>query len=527
MKKILLISVCFIGLALSGYSQKTWVDSLSLPASIQSYELVKCFYPLTTTSNPAALGQLNIGSLSSVSTGYKVLSEEVRYFNQPGTTRTFFVNTSGYKRLSNVQTYGSFEYRNEAYEDILYNNTMMFDSRNPYILGDSLGGRQSMEAFLLLGKAAINVSDRFTIAFGADYSVSIGGKNKDPRNENIISELTLSTGATYNIGRFRYGVNLSYYNYLNDIDLYVFGNTQHVALFRFKGMGQYNEETNVSSESQRYYGEGIIAGAQAEYSSGRIKNVISAELSYNNNEGKFGTQNKKSTGLARYMDFMIEDHLYIKNHNSLNAFGVSATFLNTYGDGKTVQDKEIIITEGAYIYKYTVYTYIIDINQIIAINNSFGIDYKYLKTNNSGLKDMEIGLELYYNYDESGFYPVETGSLYSSTNATLIAYFGKSIAFKKLNLFPAIKAYLRQNMNSSINYRKPDQFIESTLLMNYYATSSSLYGGTLKTEIEIPLVSGFMRSFYINPEFSYFYSPSFGEVSATNYFASATIGFTF
>ncbi|MDZ7635920.1 MAG: hypothetical protein U5L72_16390 [Bacteroidales bacterium] len=81
----------------------------NVPAGTSIFETLPVILPWTGTSNPAALGDYNLGNHSLVQAGYTIRNNEIRFIQQPDQTSTYKVDIMGYKQLEKI-LYGSFGY---------------------------------------------------------------------------------------------------------------------------------------------------------------------------------------------------------------------------------------------------------------------------------------------------------------------------------------------------------------------------------------------------------------------------------
>ena len=164
------------------------------------FEDLPLFAPWTNTSNPAALSTFSMTNLNLAQAGYSHKQEDIRLYIQPETTSSFYAETKGYMKLGKLSLSGAFGYQNDHYDGLIYNSTMMFNSLNPYIIGDTVPGTQIKEGFDLAGQASMRVNDRLSVAVGAEYNAAIGSKQKDPRNKNNITSLRITPGTDIRFG---------------------------------------------------------------------------------------------------------------------------------------------------------------------------------------------------------------------------------------------------------------------------------------------------------------------------------------
>lgn len=153
-------------------------DTIAVPRGSRAFDIMPFVLPWTGTSNPAALSETNFGNISLAQAGYTRFDDDIRMIQQPVQSSSYHAVTKGFMNLGRVSLFGSFKYSNSGYKGVNYNGTMMFDTRNPYLLGDSVSARQSREQFGMEGKLSYSLNDRVNIAFGAEYLSAVGANRR-------------------------------------------------------------------------------------------------------------------------------------------------------------------------------------------------------------------------------------------------------------------------------------------------------------------------------------------------------------
>jgi hypothetical protein len=202
-----LIALVSAGLACNAFA----ADTIPAPADSRVFEMLPVIYPWMGTSNPAASSASGIGSMSFAQAGIMHKDDDIKLTQQPGTITSYHAATEGFVQIGRLSLFGSFRYANNRYDDLKYNGTLMFNSLNPYLLGDSVSAGQFMEGFNMEGGLSYQLNNRIAIAADAEYVSDVGAKQKDPRNENTISLLKVSPGIIYDLGKIKIGLSGSIY----------------------------------------------------------------------------------------------------------------------------------------------------------------------------------------------------------------------------------------------------------------------------------------------------------------------------
>jgi hypothetical protein len=522
MKKAIILIVLVLGFAKTSFSQAV-LDSFRLPASKQLFELLSVVTPWNNTANPATLSILSIKRFSLAETGYSMENRDIKFTHQPGKTGSFFIGTQGYKKIGNVSFYGSFKYINDSYNDIMYNSTLVFDTWNPYLVADTINGKQTKEEFNLSGAASYKISERFTIAGKVSYLSATGAKHKDPRNLNIISRFSFTPGIMFRMQKFNFGVMGSVFSNTNDVSINVDGNGKYT-IFKFNGLGYYTKATDVTTYETRYPSKGYSVGVQTSYKNKNIENLASFSFGSAWEDSRIGTNYRYIDGTSNTESFILTDIFLFTSDKAIQNIELKGSFSYVYGDIYSQTELH------RYLYGY-MYDSIITVNKIpnavIISQRSVELKYHYLTLRTSGLKDFEAGGLLRLDYYYSGHYPTEKYGYFKSLNLTASFDIRKTLLMGKLFVSPSFEAFIRKSLSSEIEYVVQLQLIPEVLTKNYEVMNASLYGASFSAEIEKPLQRSFIKTIYLKPEGSYYYSPDFGVTTGSNFFVRASMGFTF
>lgn len=527
MKKAIILLSFVLCLGSSAASQKL-TDTLRLPASRQLFELLPVATTWINTSNPAAISILNIKRFSVAEAGCLFENNDIKYTHQPGETRSFFVGTSGFKTINKVSFFGSFRYTNEIYDEIMYNSTLVFDKWNPYIIADTIGGRQGKEAFDLSGNVSYKISDRLIIAGKVDYLSAYGAKYKDPRNMNRISRFCFTPGIMYKTGKFTFGVNGSVYSNTNDVDIDAVGNnTINYSFMKFLGLGYYVSVAGVTNYETRYPAKGYSIGAQVSYRNGSLNYLTTFSIGRETEESRYDAFFRFLDGTSNTEKYNLTNHLQYKGDNAIHSIDLAGNISYLYGDLYTSSPNVIRAYLQGVPYDLLVFPDPQE-NAIIITQKSLEIDYHYLTLRSSGLKDFEAGGSVKIDYYYSGRYPDVSTATFDCLNMIATFDIRKTLHVKKFFISPSVEAFYRGVLNSSMAFNQisPRVFPEM-IVTNYNAMKASLYGGTFSAELEMPADKGFFKTYFFRPEGSFIYSPDLGDSTGKNFFAQATLGFTF
>ena len=131
------------------------------------------------------------------------------YIRQTGKKETSLgVDVNSFVILSKKErVFGTAGYKNEEQKNVSWNENQDWDIVAPYVTGDSIGGFLKGETYYFSGGYAHEFL-RTTWGIEGKYRASHNFRDKDPRPRNITSDLTVSTGLTYQASiNYRIGMN--------------------------------------------------------------------------------------------------------------------------------------------------------------------------------------------------------------------------------------------------------------------------------------------------------------------------------
>ncbi|HUW92029.1 MAG TPA: hypothetical protein VMV74_02610, partial [Bacteroidales bacterium] len=322
-------------------------DTIPVPAGIRTFEMLPLISPWMGTSNPAALSACNVGNLSLAQAGFMYKNDEIRLMQQPELTTSYDAATKGFMKIGKLSLFGSFGYSNTCFNGLKYNGTMMFNTLNPYLLGDTVSARQFKEQFEMEGKVSYSVNDRITVAAGVEYLSVVGAKQTDPRNKNTISSLRVTPGIIYNLGKTIVGLSGSVYTTSDEISYSVEGNWNQ-NLFVFLGLGYYRPEPNISYYSQWYTGKGYSGALQASHNSDDI--LVLAELSYDHfaEEARTGSSFRLIDGITETNQIALSGLLRINRGEAFHLISLKGSLKSLSSD--EILQRSYTINKGNYSY---------------------------------------------------------------------------------------------------------------------------------------------------------------------------------
>ncbi len=499
-------------------------DTIPLPARHTAFELLPVFMPWTGTSNPGSLSEYNITNVSLMQAGYLFNDDEIRLIQQPEQTEVYHAATKGFMKIGNLSVFGSFGYSNSRYNGSTYNGTLMFDTYNPYLIGDTVPARQFREQFDMGGKVSYRLNERMTLATGVDYVSAVGAKQKDPRNKNSISSLKLTPGIVYHLGKTSLGLSGSWYTTSNELSYSVEGNWNQT-LFMPLGLGYYRREVNISSYSQWYTGKGYSGELQASHEIGGL--FILAEFRYDHfsEEARSGSSFRLIDGITDTDDISLSALLRLAGERAFHNFTLQGSVRAVSAD--EILQRSYTINKGTYSYdSLATVSWIENKHMIKDIRGSLG--YSYLVFDNDRNIDFNAGGNVSAVYFSTSHFPVQSYGQYNVFNlrGTLFAY--KLLHIGKLNLTPGIEASYQANLASDISYTVQNYSLPEMVYHDYYVSKAGIFSGTLSLRLERHLPGNkFIKSLFLIPEGRLVMAPGTEAGDLSGYMISASAGIIF
>ena len=497
-------------------------DTLNVANSRLYFDNIPIINIWANSSNPAGLAFLNASQINLVETGYTFNNKELKSPIEPGITNIFYAITKGYKKIGKLTFFGSFGYNNEQYRKLFYNNTFIFDINNPYLLGDTIGGRQKKEGFLLKGSVAYPVTGKITIGIDADYQNYVGAKIKDPRNRNDISFLAITPGLIYNGSKISVGISGGPIIYNNDISVSVMDESKY-NLFQFLGFGYYKSILNIVDYSNAYYGKGYQAETQFRYRQDNYSNFLVIKYNSYSEEVRYGNTKRLIDGISDKTGISFSNYQSFRKNENLHQLNIFLNMMNISGTEVMQHFKNIVA--GLYTYD----TLITDswIEGKHAVSNYDGT-MEYLITGyNNDLEKFRMNFGLSAEYQTVYHYPVQNYGFQKVFNIMVFSGYKRFKTFKSLTFVPGIGLAYRKNLYKGMNYVVTDKSIPELQKQDYMARYSDFVRGNASISFMKRANSKFFSEYFLKLDASYTYAPDKVKGPFRNFFFNTSIGLIF
>lgn len=201
--------------------------------------------------NPTSLSYNPVGDMVRIDVGYGLDRGDYHDVDRSSKSDALGVTIEGYHRFGKVDCFGSISYRNGKERSRRWNSTMYIDSRNPFILGDSIRSDFSIEEFDLQAGVSYRPVKALLLGLRAQYLTGSSANQTDPRPLTNAMHLVINPGVSVQLGRrFSLGVSADIDILREDITHTIINTQEAYLYFRFKGMGDF--ATYSSSASGAY-----------------------------------------------------------------------------------------------------------------------------------------------------------------------------------------------------------------------------------------------------------------------------------
>lgn len=229
------IVILFILFSLSGYSQEKRdsvlldIDKNAAP-SIDFTEAIKY--------NPSSRSYSNRLSINQMYLGYESLNGNAGLQQIEKKRQHFLVHVDGFQKKSDHTVWGYATYKNGNKDNIQWNETSDFEIVYPYVMADTIGGNNlKFEEYSFAGGYAQRIN-KLSWGIQLQYRALMEYRKRDPRPDNTVSDLEITSGVHYNLSRrYAVGIGLLYQKYKQQNKLIFYSNLGTPKIYHYTGMG--------------------------------------------------------------------------------------------------------------------------------------------------------------------------------------------------------------------------------------------------------------------------------------------------
>lgn len=222
--------------------------------------------------NPANM--LDYSSFSSTELYVDYFNQKDKVYRQQNGSEKqgFGIKTNSYQKLNSSKAlWGSASYQNLKTKNIKFNENLDFDRVAPYISSDSVGGDLDIEKYQFLGGYSQKFN-KITIGAQASYNAQLGARARDPRVNNLTSELNLKVGVNYAIYKnFDLALFAEGERYLQNSKIRFASKIGQPLVYQMTGLGFYNNLFSGGTSSLTTVHEefGYKVGGQINHNKGK------------------------------------------------------------------------------------------------------------------------------------------------------------------------------------------------------------------------------------------------------------------
>mgnify|MGYP000490778240 CR=1 FL=1 len=522
MKKNLFLSLAVYLATASLNAPAQPADSLINSRTRLFYSYLPVVNPWSQGNNPAGNIFYKPNSISRISTGYDISHDNNRGAQAPGKTGKYHIGTEGIKRIGRFVFNGSIGYNNLQYNDLLYNNTMSFDNRNLYTIGDTVPGKQKQEGFHMWTGIAFPLGKNLVGGFGARYENSLSGKMKDPRNLNRISSLEITPGLIYRWGNLSVGISGGPIWENNELTVSVMENAKH-NLFQFLGMGYFEAIRNIYSYSARYDKSGYQADLQVYLEKPAWSFFSNAGYAGTTEELREGTSYRLLDGITHIQNIHYTGNLLIDREKVKHLIGARVNYEKI--KGTEVEQHSVTINDG-YVSWYSIVTDRWVDDKHIVSDYAGSLSYALLGMGQNRPVNYKLSARVSGNYYTSKHYPVESYGYYEVFSLTGLLEYQHFLSINKLNLDPLIGLGLRHSLSDAIEYQVEEKFFAAVPETDFMNLAADYYTGHASLQLSGRL-SGLFREWFVDAGGAYYYFPDLPARSNFNLSFHLSAGIVF
>lgn len=471
MKRIIYI-FSLLTFSLNLLAQKN--DSINLNA----FEDIQLLNVWTFSDNPASNTYQPYQQILRSDINYNTTSGDFYKVMTPASAHTITFNTEGYKKVKNLNFYGKFKYHYGREYNLNYNNTLFVSPDNPFILADTIKGKDyTSEIYNLNGRVTYQTKNMRNI-FSINFNYHSGNKycETDPRAD------INSTKAIFNAGYIRsfsenwqIGGNFKFGCFSEEIEEEIIGNNTYY-FFRPKGLGQYESYLVDDETTVLYDGYNTGLGIQIKYANKNIEYISEFEIQKEIESSQKGTTSSiYKTGDYTALHPTIKQLIRIKRDNINHDFALLLSYNKI--KGKWFYQQQTIDNTGT-----TVYDVILEAIVYQKKKYKADLNYKFSKIENNRINHyLSLGTKLMWN--KTDCYPNSYYEDIDNMNLYITGY--KDFKFTQSELSVKIESSYQFNLSKSISVGETDLTNLITLPEYAYLSSNSVnFNGEIKYSIK-------------------------------------------
>jgi len=426
--------------AIDGYSG----DTLQVN-SFNSFRLINIENLWLSTGNSSGLFFNGSKKLIAFDAETTLKNGDFHRISEGGDIDKYSFNTGSYLSIGDkLFAEGSFAYNNLDEKGARWSGTYDPYRGNPYLLTDSLSGTSwHKENYRLTGQLAYTFSNNLILGCGVNYFVAVAAKQKDPRPENMVTQIEFHPSLILLKNNYNLGFDIGYRNRKEEIQYNTYRSNFTPNYFMFKGLGFYSKE--IEDGYYRFQScREVFAGMQFEKEFEGLQSLSELRFNYTSEGIEDGGSviAKEDGGDWKTYEVKLNQQLKRINDKNIHVIGGKFNFFN--GDGTEYTQTKV--KEG-------------DVTRYITISKNlkftrqtiFGeISYNCLKMLNKNDVDWDINTSITAINNSEKYYYVPEIFTSSYFNIAGNAEIQKNFYFGVMHFAPSINARYSSNISSNV-----------------------------------------------------------------------------
>lgn len=221
--------------------------------------------PWKCTVNAASMYIDSMPPISKVMFHYAHEDGDFNKANESDLTNRFGFTTYGLRSLKKIGLQGHFNYTRSYEHNVDWYTRFDPEEKNPFYVADSIGGNWLKERFnmgfgIAPGKPFLGI----TPSFRTEYTVSLGGRDNDPRPQSTSRRVVLYPSLTWASPKKWYvGMSGFYGNAREDIDIINESGVGSNTMYKVDGLSLYGQPMSKSTMEYRYNSYTVGVALQA------------------------------------------------------------------------------------------------------------------------------------------------------------------------------------------------------------------------------------------------------------------------
>jgi hypothetical protein len=245
-----------------------------------TFRQIEADAPWLQSANAAGLSQIPELFPSELKLGFGWTNGDFHSVFKGQSDQSFNFSSQSFRKINKTYLFGSFNYSKSYEKGLNFSNTNDPALNYPYLLADTIGNdTYDREFFKLAGIISSPVNEKLYWGLSFDYQVGVASQNRDPRPENKVMQGNISPAVLFKHGHFKFGANLTYGYYNEDIDVSVVEKSTDYTMFQLHGPGVFTYHTS-NSFFRLYQRHRFGGGMQFGWNSGKISNILYFDYIY-------------------------------------------------------------------------------------------------------------------------------------------------------------------------------------------------------------------------------------------------------